>query len=454
MYRLDNEAALSAAMIAKYIEKHMAKEAALAKLKNYYKGNQAIVNRTMSDTTKPNNRVVNPYAAYITDMYVGYFMGEPVSYTSEEQEFLESIKELFNYNDEAAENAELAKDASVCGVAYELLYLDNDKEIRFKKLEPQYCIPIYDNTLEGNLLYFIRYYTNEDVLSGNITTYIEVYSRTNRTLYKKGEGSMELLEDEAHSFSSVPIVIYQNNEEELGDFEIVLSLIDAYDKLESDSVNDWEYFNDAYLALYGLSGTEAEDIALMKEQRVLLMPTESKAEWLIKDVNDTYIENLKKRIDSDIHKFSKCPPMTDDSFASNASGVAMKYKLMGLENSTSKKERAFKKALQRRLEIICNMLGIMGSSYDWRAINITFKRNVPQNLVEVADVLNKIGDLLSEETKISLLPIDIDYEAEKERKTQEEEAGYTSGLDEQGVKIYDLLGEKGNSGRSESEPIS
>lgn len=443
MYKLNKAEALTPQMIVKYIETHLATERQLTKLKDYYRGKQDILKRSIGDTTKPNNRVVNPYPSYITDMFVGYFMGEPVAYTSEEDGFLARLTNLYDYNDESSENAELAKDASVCGVAYELIYLDEDKEIRFKKLEPETCIPIYDDTVEGELLYFIRYYTNKDIVSGEETTYVEVYTRNERILYKKALTAMVEIERAPHSFGLVPISTFANNEEQIGDFEPVISLIDAYDKLESDSVNDWEYFNDAYLALYGLSGTEAEDIAAMKEMRVLLMPTESKAEWLIKNANDNYIENLKARIDSDIHKFSKCPPMTDENFSANASGVAMRYKLMGLENATSKKERSFKKALQRRLEIICNMYNVMGATYDWRAINITFKRNIPANLTEMAEVVSMLGGLLSEETKIGLLPIDADYEAERAKKDREAMAGYAYGF-ERTEEDNELLGAQNN----------
>ena len=168
-----------------------------------------------------------------------------------------------------------------------------------------------------------------------------------------------------------------------------------------------------------MSGTEPEDIAQMKEQRVLLLETDAKAEWLTKQINDTYVENLKNRLDAQIHKFSKCPAMTDSDFASNASGVAMKYKLMGIETATSKKERAFKKALQRRVELICNIYSVMGYDYNYRAIQPIFTRNIPANLVEVADVVNKVGHLLSEETQTGLLPIDIDAKEELERKEAE-----------------------------------
>lgn len=71
------------------------------------------------------------------------------------------------------------------------------------------------------------------------------------------------------------------------------------------------------------------------------------------------------------------------------------------------------------------MLAVMGSAYDYRAVNIVFTRNIPTNLVEIAEVINNLGSLLSDETKISMLPLDIDYTAEQERKQAEKEAGYS-----------------------------
>jgi SPP1 family phage portal protein len=296
------------------------------------------------------------------------------------------------------------------------MYLDADAAIRFKRLDTIGCIPIFEDTIEGDLLYFIRYYDNYDIMTGNTTTVVEVYSRRSIDTYEYSLSGLIPLGSEEHHWGLVPINIFYNNKEELGDYETVLSEIDAYDKLESDNLNEVEYFNDAYLALYGVEGTRAEDIAAMKENRVLLLPTDAKAEWLIKSINDTYLENLKTRLDKNIHKFSYCPPMTDEDFSQNASGVAMKYKLMGLENATAKKEAAFKMGLQRRLELICNMLALQGASYDYRAIDIIFTRNIPNNIVELADVVNKIGHLYSEETQMSILPIEVDYEAEQEKK--------------------------------------
>lgn len=411
-------------MIEKYIEKNQSEVSRREKLFNYYCGKHDILKRVMADPSKPNNRIVNPFANYITDIMTGYFMGEPIKYTSAEDDLINEILVIFNYNDEAAEDATLAKDASIFGSAYEQIYIDGDGNIRFQKLDAIRAIPIYDDTIEADLLYFIRYYTDEDIITGDTTEYVEVFSRTYHQLYKRSVSSLRLVSEELHNFGMVPIVVYKNNEECFGDFEPVMSLIDAYDIIQSDSVNDQEYFADAYLALYGMGGTEPEDIAAMKEQRVLLLGADAKAEWLIKSQSDAIVENIKNRLEDGIHKYSACPSMTDSDFAANASGVAMKYKLMGLENKTSRKEREFIKGIQRRLEIICNVLAITGSAYDYMAIEITFNRNIPSNITEMADVVNKVGHLLSTRTQINMLPIDVDADSEMKRIEDEQNAGY------------------------------
>ena len=329
---------------------------------------------------------------------------------------------IFEYNDEADENAELAKTASIYGVAYEMLYFnEEDKMIRFNTLSPLETIPIFDKTIEKKLLAVIRYYDDYDVVEDKTYTIIEVIDDAYVRRYRwYSSTDLVLLDEYPHYFSMVPVAIFKNNEEETGDFENVISLIDAYDKMESDSLNDFEYFVDAYLALYGLTAEE-EDVARMKENRVLLMDEGTKAEWLIKQTSDAYIENMKNRLDKDIHKFSKCPNMSDENFASNASGVAIKFKLLGTENLISIKERKFKRGLQQRLELISVINSVLRESFDWRAIDIIFTRNIPSNDVDIANVVNSLKDVVSEKTLLAQIPFVEDVQDELERLKQERE---------------------------------
>lgn len=375
----------------------------------------------MSDPSKPNNKIANAYASYITDTLVGYFIGEPVTYTSNDNVLIQDLNMILEYNDEADENAELAKNASIYGVAYEMLYLsEEDKMIRFKSLNPKEVIPIFDKTVEQNLLAVMRYYEDYDYVEDNTYTIVEVIDSKMVRRYKLDTG-LSLLEEYPHYFSMVPVAIFKNNEDETGDFEHVISLIDAYDKMESDSLNDFEYFVDAYLALYGFTA-DAEDIAQMKENRVLLMDEGTSAEWLIKQTSDAYVENMKNRLDKDIHKFAKCPNMSDEEFASNASGIAIKFKLLGTENLVSIKERKFKRGLQQRLELMSMINSVLREGFDWRAIDIVFTRNIPSNDTDIANMVNTLKDIVSEQTLLAQIPFVDDVQTELERvKTEREE---------------------------------
>lgn len=424
MLRLEKDTILTDEFILKLIREHNQNEGAKAKhLKNYYKGKQDILKRTMKDASKVNNRIVNPFANYITDMLVGYFMGNPVSYSSLDRNSVDELNMIFSYNDEQDENSELAKGASIAGNAYELLYIDELAKIRFKALGAEEVVIINDDSLEDNILYGIRYYHYYNPVKDINGYKVDVYDKEKVVHYKCDElfSVLSYIGEEAHPFKDVPIVEYKNNEEIIGDFEPVKSLIDAYDKMESEGLNDYEYFCDAYLALVNMMGTEPEDVMAMKENRVMLLPEESDAKFITKQTDVNSIEALKNRLVEDIHKFSKCPAMTDENFASNASGVAMKFKVMGMENLTAIKERKFKKGLQRRIELIFNILDLYGSKYDWRSIEITFSRNLPTNDLEIADLVNRLRGLVSNETLLSQLPFIDNVADEIEKKDKEKE---------------------------------
>lgn len=423
-YKLNKEQELTPELIKKLIEKHRQNQVPrLQKLDDYYHTKNHILSRTMKDKNKPNNKVAHPYASYITDTLTGYFMGEGVTYSSLDEQALEELNMILTYNDSQDEDTELAKDMSIFGCGIELLYNDEQGNVRFKRLDPREVVLVYDDTLEEELLYTIRYYQCEDIATEQRYYMIEVYSRDTIDIYKSDENinSLSLVSSNIHYFELVPVCVFLNNEEQIGDFEPVISLIDAYDQMEADSLNDFEYFVDAYLCLTGLNA-DADDVQSMKENRVLLLDADSNASWLIKDTNDTNIENVKTRLDKDIHKFSKVPDMSDEAFSGNASGVAIKYKTLPMENIVAIKERKFKKGLQRRIELIFNIVSILSSAHDWRGIEITFTRNLPTNDTEIASVVSTLSGIVSNETLLAQIPFVEDVQNELDRVESEKES--------------------------------
>ena len=403
----------------------------LDKLDRYYQGEHDIMHRKFADIYKPNNKIVNPFPQYITDLYTGYFMGEPVSYSAVDPELetkVEEIKYILTYNDEQDVNSQLARMCSIFGKAYEITYLDEYGDIRIVAVDPREIFQVHKYDIMGTPIAAIRYILMDD------TYIVEVYTSTQILTYHATSQLTELtlVEEISHQFDDIPVIEYLNNDYEMGDFESVLSLIDAYNIFASDTVNDFEYFADAYLGIYGAT-MENDEISTMKQERVMFFPEGASAEWLIKNTNDAAAENMKARTETDIHKFAKVPNANDDSFAGNTSGVAMRYKLLGTENVAATKERKFKRGLQRRLELIINFLNFKSTfGLDWRGIQMQFTRNLPIDEGVIAEFIVKLRGLLSDETLIGMLPSVEDAAAEIERReAQKTQVVVGEGLEEE-----------------------
>lgn len=418
MYRTNKEE-LSIEDIQKFIKKHKAESIRYIKLQKYYEGKHDILDHTSRDG-QPNNKIVNPYPKYITDMLVGYFVGQPISYTSKEEDgLLEDLQAIFDYSDEQEENLELAKICSIKGKAYELLYRDEDARIRFNEFGPDQMFVIYDMTISPSIKFAIRYY---DVGDGNDkVTYAEVYDKEVCTLYKGKDSDLSLDQVTPHTFKDVPVVEYVNNKEEQGDFEQVITLIDAYNKAQSNTLNDMDQFTDAFLILVNMAGTDSERIDELKRNRVMLLDDDGDAKWLIKEINDAWVENYKDRVRRDIHKFSYTPDMQDESFGNNLSGVSIRYKILAMEQIRSNKERKFKKGLQRRIELICNSLSLEKDIDLFTDINIKFANTLPQNIYELSQTIKNLSPYLSSETLLNQLPFVENAKEELEKKKAEDE---------------------------------
>ena len=111
-------------------------------LRDYYVGKHRILREAKKDSTAPNNRLVVNMAKYITDTAISYFVGQPVIYSSQNEEYLKAVQDIFDYNDEQDHNMELAKNCSIDGSSFEMLYLDEDARIRIARI-PAFPLPLF-----------------------------------------------------------------------------------------------------------------------------------------------------------------------------------------------------------------------------------------------------------------------------------------------------------------------
>lgn len=390
----------------------------LQKWGNYYNGKHVILNKSYADKSKECNHIVTNYCKIVTDTYSGYICGKPVSYTSNQN--IDDVQDCINYNDSDAEDMAWCTNALIYGVGYELQWIDKYSQVRYSQVNPLNAFAIYDNTLDCDLLYFVRWYKRDNFDDNDIFN-IEVYSdKTVKTYQAHGlGGALELISEEQHYFNDVPVSVFYLNETEENIFNCIITLNDAYNELQSSEIDDFNAWVDAYLTLTGVDA-DNEDIASMKENRVLILPEGAIANWLTKNTNDTQITNMLDNIKKNIFKVTACPDMSDETFLAQ-SGTALAYKLVGFENVASGIVARFTKAIQRRIELICNVLNLKATDAIWRDISINFVRNLPVNLTEIVQLVNALKGSVSDATLLAQLPFITDVQAEIEAIQKQKE---------------------------------
>ncbi len=423
MFMLSKDTELTTELLRKILDKFNTTERPKReRWKNYYDGKMDILQKKYSDPTKPCSHIVTNFCKVVTDTYGGYIAGKPVTYTSNDD--IKDIQEVINYNDDESQNINWLMNALIYGVGYELHWIDSDAQERYSQINPLNAIAIHAASLEKELLYFIRWYDVSDFDDSDLLC-VEVYDAFTKKVYHCHGlvGALEFIGEEPHPFGDVPVSVFYLNEEEECIFNQAISLNNAYNELQSSEVDDYSAFCDAYLALTGMDADE-EDVAAMKENRVLIMPTGASAQYLIKQSNDTQITNMLENIKKNIFKVTSAPDMSDENFMAQ-SGVAIKYKLVGFENKASAIVTNFTKAIQRRIELICNILHLKASDTVWRDVNINFVRNLPQDLTETITLVNSLKGTVSDGTLLSQIPFVTDVQSEIEA-VREQKANETS----------------------------
>jgi SPP1 family phage portal protein len=190
----------------------------------------------------------------------------------------------------------------------------------------------------------------------------------------------------------------------------------------SAEIDDYQAFCDAYLALIGVDA-DSEDIKSMKENRVLILPEGAAANWITKNASDTQVENILKRIHESIYRVAQCPDFSSESFVGGvSSGIAIRYRLTGMETRAGKIEAEMKKALQRRIEIICGIASLKYGEEVFRDIEISFKRNVPEDMTSIINLVNSLKGSVSDATLLAQIPFITDVNAELEALKEQKAA--------------------------------
>lgn len=390
---------LSGELLYSVIAEHEQGAQRIERLKASYENRRGI-NARKRTKGLPNNKLAHGFPRYIVTMTAGYLLGKPIAYKPdkpETQRGLDTILDAYSKANVDSVDIELARNAAIYGSSAEIVFADSRSMPRSAALEPGSAFVCYDDTVEHRPIFGVHILAHYPLVGDggadgySVTVYTDNHIYGYRVPYLKDIRYTEHTTEKEHYFGGVPLIEYWNSEDERGDFEPVESLIDAYDTLESDRVNDKEQLADAILVVTGArietndetGKTPAQQI---RENKLLFLPDKDcTAAYLHNAMDDAGAEALKKSIEDDIHKFSLVPDLTDAKFSGNTSGVAMQYKLLGLEQLMRSKESWFSEGLRERLRLYARFFEIRGAKrVNPETVRIIFERSMPQNALEAA----------------------------------------------------------------------
>lgn len=428
-----NEETLDKTLVYKLIQKHSTESARLKKLKDYYLGNHEILQHRRQEG-KPNFKTVCNHAKDIADTSTGYFMGSPIKYNNTAEGNLEDLITAFDDADIDQVDSDNAMNMAIYGRAYEYVYVrEGENVVDAVSLEPENTFIVYDDSIEQMPLFAVYYYQVKDATNDSVSYRAEVLTEHihyHLTLSHTTKGHTTDTEINHHQFEGIPIIEYRNNKFAIGDYEQQISLIDAYNSLTGNRVNDKEQAIESILLLYGAQLADSQEEAheamqILREDGLLELPPEAKAEFLTNTLDENAVEVLRNAIKEDIYTFSHIPNLTDENFAGNSSGVAMEFKLLGLEMVTKTKEQYYKRGLRKRIKLFATYLNITQIADNAKSIVPQFSRGLPKNLLELSQIISNLQGKVSLRQLLSLLPFvedpDAEIEALKEEKEQDTE---------------------------------
>ncbi|MFJ6264413.1 phage portal protein [Lysinibacillus xylanilyticus] len=378
-----------------------------------------------------NNKLNNAIDADFVDTKIGYFLGNPISYVVEARKeprlqlLADEVEAFRTRNNVPDKDTTAGKQTDIAGYSARLVYFttENDKLVlKIANIEPQGCIFFYEESM-SEPTFALQYYPSVVIdAQGNkqSVTEVEFHDNTHTYFFRSGTSGYELYDTILHGLDGCPLFGIENNDELQGAAIRILNLIDAYDRTMSDANSEIESTRLAILLLRNL-GMDEEDIQELHKSGALEMwGDNTDIKYLTKDVNDTMIENHLNRLEANMHKFAKSVDFSDEAFAGNISGVAMKFKTMALEHKAIIAEHKMRSALQYQFKLLCSGWAKLGicEPEDYLKVWFGFKRNLPVNVLEESQATVNLKGNVSERTRLSLLSFvdDVDAELEEMQK--------------------------------------
>jgi len=391
------------------------------KMYRYYKGDTDAIRKYLFVTERSNLKININFIKKFIKEEVSYTVGNDITYESrtDNKDVVKDI-EYYTAHWNELHDSDLMKYLLIFTQVYELYYIDENADFCSKIIKPTEGYAYMDKA-SGKVLFFIHAFKNDFDYT---TTYIDVY--TDNYIYHFDGKFNEIASATQNIFGEVPVSCGELTEEKYDDslFKDLKGLQDAFETNLSDIGNEISDFRSAYLVFSGCQ-VNKEDIPDMKRLGVLnTKDKNSTIQWLIKNINDTFIQNTLDRYTDTMYQLA-CHINHNEKLQSNTSGVALESRLIALRNKCTLEIKAHYNMVKNRNRFLCIYLNIKKNrNYDYKDIKALYTPNIPSDDTATADIISKLPDgVISKDTmrgRFSFINNKV-AEAEKIKQEQKDE---------------------------------
>lgn len=382
-------------------------------LYDYFKGKQDILNRTKVYNTEILNMIVENRAAEIVNFKTGYLLSAPIQYidnTSADESIdsgLASITKWCMQENKDASDLEVARWQSICGTAYRMITQNSEETedgspFKIDTLDPRNTFVVYSSRLGHKPLMGVNFVDlGDDKLLFYVYTPTELF-----VLNEKYENATdETNPSGAHAYGAIPIIEYPLNESRIGDFEQVISLLDAINNCESDRADATEGFVQSILCLENIgiepqgnetqAQAEANFMTQLKEIGGMFVPKDGKVYYISPpQLNQEQTQTQVDALYDAVLTICGMPNRNGGSSTSDTgAAVILRDGWSAAESRARSTEIYFRKSERKYLDIminICNNIG--GLDVAPSDVDIRFpRRNYTNDSANVNNLISMLS---------------------------------------------------------------
>lgn len=399
------------------------------------------VRRNFRNPNRSNHHNVDSFHHVLVEQKVSYLLSKEPTISvkgSEDDTALKNYETLLSeWSDESLNELlqDLATGASNKGWEAIHFYYDDVGKLQSCIVPAETIIPIYDTVYQNELVELIRYYPIE-VYQGEtktLRTKVEWWTKENVTYYLEGENKQysldagvevnpaphfylvtsidgQAVKREPHSWGRVPFVILKNNKNSRTDLEAIKGLVDAYDLISSEGVNNFLDLVELYWIIQGYGGEAASSIArkLRINRAVSIQDASGGGGVSAHQVELPVAGRIEflKMLRRDIYHFGQGVDTDTDKFGNAPSGVALKFAYTQLDLKANAMQAKLKRAIKEIFWFLTEDYNRSNhTDYDSSLIKVALNKTMITNDLELVQMITQSKGIVSDKTLLGAHPL-------------------------------------------------